>query len=1112
MTSESLVLNRHGHPRTPFRLRVTLAMLLVPAALAAAQGEKKSFAVPAGSAEKTLRLFSAQSGLPVLFPTDVTNGVRTQAVRGEFPPRQALDLMLSGTALVAVQDEKNGSLTIRRNPGSNRAGAAPPAADERSTDLQKKNEIQAPSTQEPMKRTKLLTRLTAMAAMAAASANAQVAPAPRTAASEKETTIELSPFVVTDDQDTGYLASNTLAGSRLNTPLKDTAASISVFTSEFLSDIGAFDISEAMLYAVNVEFQLDDDRATNPNGNETVAGHQRYRIRGLAASQAQNYFSWSIPSESALIDRIEDSRGPNSVLFGIASPGGLINSMSKQAQTGRSFRKGSLTAGSYDSWRAAFDLNQPARDGRLAFRLNTVYNRTNSFRHWVYQEHQRAHLAGKYIISDRTRIRAEFERGEINSNSPRHDNLFNFFLAWHTAGRPTRPTQTASAAQGIARYSTNVTVPRITYISNNDMTMAMRGMLFTNAPSAGPFGTGTLVETAETGDITDPSINIGGPAQQRFQRFSSFSTFVEHRLARNTFIEVAYNHQNIRLDRSAPSFDTPQRLRGDPNQFLNDGSPNPYAGQIYLEGGWGRSIHHDKSDTARVTFSTDYDAQKWGHYRFGALVEYEKGGRSSTGWEEFWIDAATGLPAFNPLPENEQNAVYRRTYPIEHHWATYFVAGPGRNSKGLLQNVYDPITGRTLSSEWVTVSAGTPRSVSESRPAGMVVGQARYFGGKVIVAGGLRRDELREYSQGRMRDPVTNKWTHAHNPADAASNAQAQWKHDIGRNSSFGLVYHPKPWLSLYYNQANNITLPSIQTRLPDDGTPGNPLPIAPPKGKGKDFGLALNLFENKLITRATYFETIGARQSTTSPSAVRSANVRIMQALYDNALISQDEFQLRTTTGGHGLFDHASRGVEFQTTANPSRNWRFQANYAYLDAVEENLFREWLAWHKQNVDYLSKFNTTGILTSAGRTIPGEVDFYLENLATFTDNDGGTKMGSRRHKVSFFGRYNLSTGWLNGAYVGGGYRFQSKMFTGNDPRDDSEIWSPAFWRADAVAGYTVRRLGKGRRLSFQLNVMNVFDIRDPLITRYQFIGNERFVFRSVPQAPRTWRFTTNFEF
>jgi iron complex outermembrane recepter protein len=960
------------------------------------------------------------------------------------------------------------------------------------------------------------TLLALSLALAVTGLNAQTAPGnrpdPRGPTEEaRDKTIELSPFVVNDDQDAGYLAANTLAGSRLNTALKDTPSTISVLTSEFLADIGAFDISEAMHYAVNVEYQFDDDRATTPNGNETVAGYQRYRVRGLSASLAQNYFSWSIPAESALIDRIEDSRGPNSVLFGIASPGGLINSMSKQAQTGRSFRRGSVTAGSFESWRATVDLNQAAAGGKLAFRLKTVYNRTNSFRHWMYQEHQRAHLAGKYIISDRTRVRAEFERGEIDSNAPRHDNLFNFFLAWNNTGRATLPTQANNTALGITRLSTAVTVPRVTYISNNDMTMAMRGTMTTNAPSAGPYPTGTLTETAETGDITDPSINIGGPAQDRFQRFSTFSAFVEHRLARNTFLEVAYNHQNIKLDRSAPQLETPQRLRGDPNQRLNDGSPNPFAGQVYLEGGWGRSIHHDKTDTGRVTLSTELDAKKWGNYRFGALAEYEKNKSSSTGWEEFWVDAATGLPAFNPVPENEQNAVYRRTYPIERHWATYYVVGPGRNSKGLLQNVYDPITGRTLSSEWVTVSASTPRSNRSSRPAGMVVGQARYFGGRLIVAGGLRRDELREYSQGRMRDPVTNKWTHAINPADAVSNAQPLWRHDIGRNSSFGAVYHPLPWLSLYYNQADNITLPSNQTRLPDDGSPGNPLPVAPPKGKGKDFGIGASFFENKVYTRATYFETIGARQSTTSPSAVRSANVRIMQALYDNKLISQDEFQFRTTTGGHGLFDHASRGVELQTTANPSKNWRFQANYAFMDAVEENLFVEWKAWHAQNVAYLAKFNTAGIVTSGGRTIPDEVIFYQQNLSDFTENDGGTKMGSRRHKVSFFSRYNFTGGFLNGGYIGGGYRYQSKMFTGRDPQD-REVWAPSYWKADLMGGYTVRGLGRGRRLSFQVNVLNIFDDREALITRYQFIGDQKHIFRTVPQAPRTWRFTTNFEF
>jgi iron complex outermembrane recepter protein len=132
MTSEALALNPHGHPGVAFRLRVALAILLVPASLAVAQDEKKSFALPAGAAEKTLRLFSAQSGLPVLFPTDVTKGVRTQAVRGKFPPRQALDRMLAGTVLVAVQDEKNGSLTIRRQPGPNAAEAAQKVSGERA--------------------------------------------------------------------------------------------------------------------------------------------------------------------------------------------------------------------------------------------------------------------------------------------------------------------------------------------------------------------------------------------------------------------------------------------------------------------------------------------------------------------------------------------------------------------------------------------------------------------------------------------------------------------------------------------------------------------------------------------------------------------------------------------------------------------------------------------------------------------------------------------------------------------------------------------------------------------------------------------------------------------
>src|SRR5687768_3916399 len=79
---------------------------------------------------------------------------------------------------------------------------------------------------------------TAMALLFTATGFAQVVPAaPSTP--PKETPVELSPFLVSEDSDSGWLATSTLAGSRMNTPLRDTGASIAVMTSEFLRDIGA---------------------------------------------------------------------------------------------------------------------------------------------------------------------------------------------------------------------------------------------------------------------------------------------------------------------------------------------------------------------------------------------------------------------------------------------------------------------------------------------------------------------------------------------------------------------------------------------------------------------------------------------------------------------------------------------------------------------------------------------------------------------------------------------------------------------------------------------------------------------------------------------------------
>ena len=1024
-------------------------------ALLGAATARQSFDVPGGSAEQALKEFSRQSGLEILFVSENVASVRTNAVKGTYTPREAIDVMLAETRLTVAQDNRSGALRIQRmnDPKAERAAQPGPAS---------RSDRPAPGR------------------------------------SNEEQTITLSPFEVNTSRDVGYLASNSLAGTRTNESLKDTAAAISVLTAEFISDIGALDLTEAVAYAVNVELQLDDDRTFAPNGNETVQGYQSYRVRGLAASVGRNYFAWNLPSDVFNLERIEESRGPNSVLFGISSPGGLINTSTKQAQGGRAFWKGGFAAGSFGSWRGSLDVNQPVLQGKLAFRINAVTDRNNNFRHWSFGENRRGHLAAKYLVSDKTRVRAEIEGGKVITNVSRSYNLLDSLSNWEASGRPTFATQAANVNLGVNRLSS--ASPRVTFIGNEQQPLDLRGMMSTTG------NTGGAVITDKR--MTDYSINPAGPAGLRFSDYKAISAYVEHQFSPNTFLEVAFNHQ----DHDFEGFDErdSHTLRGDPNRLLNTGAANPYVGRLYLESSWFRIVRQDAWDTARATFSTGFDARKWGKYKIGAFKEYEKNTRFSYSNNENWFDPATGAPAFNAVPDSAANNVWRRTYVTERDWPTYFVNGAARN--GLLKSVRDPVTGRTLSSTW-----DYPRTVSETRitqKAYMLAGQARYFDGRLILAGGFRYDDYFAYVRGRRRDPVTRYLSLAPTDADADPTTRATRNDSVGRNRTFGVMYHVTPKLSVFYNQANNISLPARgQTVFKPSGEPGDLIPVPTPKGEGNDYGLALELLEGRLYARAAYYTTAGKDQSTTGLSStnVGKADERILAALLGAGLIGQAEFDKRSEVASFGLFDQTSEGYELQITANATKNWRFQTNFAYTQAVENNKLLEWKAWAAQSEKWVSQLNTTGIVTITGSTIAEEIAVLKDGIREFSETDGLQKLGNRPYKVSGFTRYGFSSGWLKGAFVGGGYRYQCENFVGLS-NAGRKLYGKSYWYSDAMAGYTLSRLPRGRKLSLQLNVSNIFNQRDPLVTRYSEIGTQMFVFREVLQPPITWRLTSNMEF
>ena len=98
------------------RIAAVIALLFgaIRSGYAAESGLKK-FDLPADSAEKSLKRLSQQSGFEILFATEMTAGVRTSPVKGEYSVVEAANRALANTGLIAVQDARSRTLTINRS-------------------------------------------------------------------------------------------------------------------------------------------------------------------------------------------------------------------------------------------------------------------------------------------------------------------------------------------------------------------------------------------------------------------------------------------------------------------------------------------------------------------------------------------------------------------------------------------------------------------------------------------------------------------------------------------------------------------------------------------------------------------------------------------------------------------------------------------------------------------------------------------------------------------------------------------------------------------------------------------------------------------------------------
>jgi iron complex outermembrane recepter protein len=933
--------------------------------------------------------------------------------------------------------------------------------------------------------------------LAFASAVAQVAPATTTPKVDEVKPVELSPFIVADDQDVGYIASNTLAGSRLNTSLKDTAASLSVLTAEFIQDIGANSLEEAMAWSTNSQLDVQDTislASVTADDNSTFYSFTQHRIRGLPATTTRNYFAWRLPSDSYNLERIEEARGPNSILFGIGSAGGVVNSSTKQARFGRNIRRAGFQVTNTEGYRGTVDLNQQFGQ-KLAFRLNGVYSHQPSHREAMKNDNRNVHLAATFKVLAKTRLRAEYETGIIDQVVGANDTVTDQFSNWTTRGKPLlNPTPVPTAAQLTAAGATaQGTATQVYYIQNNNSLVNL----------AGTFRT---VGSDNFAGLFDPSlghlsVHTGGDGSTRRADFDTASIFLEQQIGRNTFVELSYNRQDNSSRAYQPAGNS-RRLYGDPTANLPNGQPNPFAGQFLLEGEtWTWDVGR-RSETLRATVASDLDFGKWGKFRLAGMVDREERRNPDGNMVEVW----EGSP-YHLDPENAANQVHRRNYVTPGQWGTFYRSMP---KNGLISGLRDPITGRTLSSTMVPRQQASMRDVWEEQDTKLVAAQARFFKDRLVFGVGYRWDTLDVENYGSLRNPQTRFWEVNY----AAPTSRSSYE---GRTKTFGVVGHVTKNISAHYNKSTNFGLPGSQRILPNSDFPPNPESV------GEDIGISLDLFKGKVIARASYY-TVNLNNGAnfnyggtlTNPSSISKI---ILDALVNQRIITEGQATPHRSNSTGATFNRLVEGYELNVTANPTRNWSLSANFSITDGMVSNVAPEVKQWIVDHMPFLQTPAYQSVVTgNAAMSVAAVIEDFFEYHQSQLDSEGLVLPGNRKYKANLFTAYSFTEGGLKGLRVGGGYTWQSKLPVGI-VNTTGLRYSNDTWNTNAMLSYRFRNIARLpwlKNVRLQLNVYNITDDDEPMIIRYASNvptdPGYNVIRRIRTKDPRTWRLSADFDF
>ncbi|HTL67961.1 MAG TPA: TonB-dependent receptor plug domain-containing protein [Lacunisphaera sp.] len=921
-------------------------------------------------------------------------------------------------------------------------------------------------------------KLLALALASTAPLMAQTVPAPSAGASEKPLVLET--FTVNTEKDNGYLAVDSLSGGRQAAPIRVTPAAMSSITAQFIDDLAMSSVQDALKWSLNTVPTSDRNGFSGGSGGG-VFNFWSVSIRGDSHVQGgnpptKNYYPLFVISDTYNVDRIEFDHGPNSILFGIGDLGGALTSYTKQARFDKDFSRPAVRVDSYGGYRGTVDVNQ--HQGNLAVRVNAVIANEKGFRDGDFHKKLGATLAADWKFnSDNSHLRFEIEGWKEKKaiyGATYQDNvsLWNGTTSAATWGaaidhKGDNPL-TTPGAPGVTQMSDWGLNPYLVLVAGSgkvqNWTQGVRSM-GTNNIAWGAYLRPSSFTYTPTGTniMALPSRDFAVAPKDGYVKPEDLNMTLTYDQRINDRMDFEVSGYRYVDNVFAINYEGATSVSRDLNKQLPDGSTNPNFGQLYSDFFLDKQVQNHWVNEVRGQLSYHFDANP-----FNIPLK-----------QLFSVSTGEQVTEYDARQYNAQDTSSGTEGWTSDNWIQKLVWGRIYwNNPQAGFNVPSTVRYQPLPFNWYDFnSKQTIKYVG-------AFSQSRLWNDRLNISLGARRDDFENHKIGIR----------------GTGNTDAVGK-GAGNTISAGGVGYITDWLGVVANFSQNYQ-PAAGGLAPT--VYGEVLGAA--KGTGKSAGLRVSTQDGKYYASMTFYKDTGDN--------VIGGDHPDFQGIWDDYFkaggTKTDIGPAGQVTGGPGSYKAAmnyvdtysveQKGVEFEVTANPTKNIRIQAHYSAPKGRRTNDGPNGVRYFAQ---HLADWQAVASGSSTeSQKLASDLATAQTNFATWAVP---TLAGSVIKSMwNVFATYSFTDDTLKGLDVG----FGASYLGGR--QIDQKNRTTAYTTESLLLGYskTIHALGEKLHTRFQLNVDNLFG-NDTLV--YQsYNGTQAMDYNFIP--PRKFTLSASVEF